>query len=168
MGDDARILKVVPPSTSALSYSLSGYSTIGLQTNTAQSYLHLFAHASSICMITVMDMATFTRVYQYQAQCASTLAGSLVSTFQSCIFETSATVDTIVFQEGTRFFRVGNQYSSSTFTTSTVHDTTTLSGRGLQCASNELVYSLMIGTYSTDSNRIFVAAVNFNTNKITY
>ncbi|TNV86598.1 hypothetical protein FGO68_gene11195 [Halteria grandinella] len=168
MGDETRIVKLAPPSTSAPSYTLSGYITIGLQTNTAQSYLHVFAFATSTCMITVMDIATFTRVYQYQAQCASTSAANLAQTFQSCIFETSSTVDTIVFQEGTKFFKINNQYSPPSFTTSTVHDTTTLKGRGLHCASNKLVYSLMSGTYSGVSNRIFVAAVNFNTNKITY
>ncbi|TNV86625.1 hypothetical protein FGO68_gene11316 [Halteria grandinella] len=165
MGDNTRIVKVAPPSTSAPTYTRSGYSIIGLQTNTAQSYLHAFAYASSICMITVMDMATFTRVYQYQAQCAATSAANLAQTFQ-----TSSTVDTIVFQEGARFFKINNQYSPPSFTTSTVHDpaATSLSGRGLHCASNELVYSLMRGDYSTDSYRIFVATVNFNTNKITY
>ncbi|TNV86618.1 hypothetical protein FGO68_gene15455 [Halteria grandinella] len=168
MGDDIQIVNVAPPSTSAPTYTLSSYSTIGLQTNTAQSYLHVFSYASSICIITVMDMATFTRVYQYQAQCASTSADNLAQTFQSCLFETSSTVDTIVFQEGTRFFRVNNQYSQSTFTTSTVHDPTSLYARGLHCGSNELVYSLMQGTYSGGSNRIFVATVYFNTNKIIY
>jgi hypothetical protein len=74
MGDDTRIVKVLPPSTSATAYTLSGYSTIGLQSNSAQSYVHVLAYA---CMITVMDMATFTRVYQYQPQCASTSSGNL-------------------------------------------------------------------------------------------
>lgn len=97
MGDDSQIIKVAPPSTSASTYTLAGYSTIGLQTNTVQNYLHVFAYAPSICMITVMDMATFTRVYQYQAQCASTAVLDLASTLQSCIFETSSTVDSIVF-----------------------------------------------------------------------
>ncbi|TNV86391.1 hypothetical protein FGO68_gene14345 [Halteria grandinella] len=170
MGDDSQIIKVAPPSTSASTYTLAGYSTIGLQTNTVQSYLHVFAYASSICMITVMDMATFTRVYQFQAQCASTAVLDLASTLQSCIFETSSTVDSIIFQEGTRFFRVKSQYSTSTYITSTVHDPAapSLKGRGLYCVSNNLVYSLMLGTYSTDINRIIVAEVNFNTNQITY
>ncbi|TNV86633.1 hypothetical protein FGO68_gene16700 [Halteria grandinella] len=170
MGDSTRIIKIAPPSISAPTYTctLSGSSTIGLLTNTAQSYLHVFAFASSICMITVMDMATFTRVYQYQTQCESASAADQAQTFQSCIFETSATVDTIVFQEGTRFFKISNQYSPPVFTTSTVHDPQFLSARGLYCQSNELVHSLMTGMYSTDFYRIFVASVNFNTNKITY
>ncbi|TNV86964.1 hypothetical protein FGO68_gene18 [Halteria grandinella] len=168
LGDNTRIVKVTPPQTNAPTNTLSGYETIGLQTNTAQSYLHVFAYASSFCIITAMDMASFTRVYQYLAQCASASADDLAQTFQSCIHQTSSTVDTIIFQEGTRFFRIHNQYSPPTFTTSSVHDTNTLNGKGLHCVSNDLVYSLMHGTYSPDSNRIFVAEVNFNTNKITY
>ncbi|TNV86577.1 hypothetical protein FGO68_gene11004 [Halteria grandinella] len=128
IGDDTRIIQIAPSSTSATTLTLSGYSTIGLLSNTAQSYLHVYSFAANICMITVLDMVSFTGIYQYQAQCASTSADDLAKTFQSCIFETSATAETIVFQEGTRFFRVHNQYSPSLLTTSTVHATTTLFG----------------------------------------
>ncbi|TNV86504.1 hypothetical protein FGO68_gene6799 [Halteria grandinella] len=162
--DGTRIIKIIPPSTTTPLYSLSGYSTVKLQSNTAQSYLHVFSHASLICMITVMDMATFTRIYQYQMQCVATLPTLLAETFQSCIYETSSNVDTIIFQESTRFFRISNQYSPPVFTTSTLHQPAapSLQAKGLHCESNDLVYSLFYGTYSANSNRIFVALVKVN------
>jgi hypothetical protein len=51
-----------------------------------------------------------------------------------------------------------------------VHDPAapSLTARDLHCANRDLVYSLMYGTYSTDSGKTFVAEVNFNSNKITY
>ncbi|TNV86505.1 hypothetical protein FGO68_gene13225 [Halteria grandinella] len=170
VGDFSRIVKIVPPSTSANIYSKSGYQTIGLQTNSAQNYLHVFSFASSICMITVMDIPTMTRVYQFSAQCTSANYGDYVQTFQACIYEDSSTINTIVFQEDTKLFRIHNQYSTSAIATSTVHDSLvpSLKGKGLHCANNDMVYSLLWGTYSTDIKRIFVAEVNFKTNTITY
>ncbi|TNV85778.1 hypothetical protein FGO68_gene10974 [Halteria grandinella] len=111
-----------------------------------------------------------THVYQYQTQCASGTESQVSQTFQSCIYEGSPTVDSIMFQEGTRFFRIQNQYQTSSYTGSTVHDPSipALKAKGIYCVTPNLVYSLMWGTYKADSARIFIAEVNFNTNQITY
>ncbi|TNV86424.1 hypothetical protein FGO68_gene10200 [Halteria grandinella] len=88
----------------------------------------------------------------------------------ACYHMTSSNDDTIAFQDGPQFYRVRNNYGTSTFSGKTLHDTSApaLMGRGLYCASDSLFYSLMFGTYSGDANRLIMAAANFNTNKITY
>ncbi|TNV86327.1 hypothetical protein FGO68_gene1228 [Halteria grandinella] len=172
MGENTLVIKVTPSTTSAPSYSLAGYSTIGIRSNEAQTNLQIFSYiiSPSKCMITVAELTTFTNIYQYQAQCQSGSAGTLAETFQTCSYEISPTVDTIVFQEGTRFFRVSAQYSPLSSTTAIIDDPSaqSLIAKGLHCASPDLVYSLMYGVYSTFSSRMFVAEVNFMLNKITY
>ncbi|TNV86341.1 hypothetical protein FGO68_gene4599 [Halteria grandinella] len=170
MGDEMKLIKVTPPSISAIQFTVLMHSTIALQSDFAQTYFHVFAYTSSLCMITLQDMASFSRIFQYQTQCASTSPIQLAKTFQTCSYETSPPIDVIVFQEGTRFFRIQSQYSTSTYTTSTMHDPAvpSLLGKGLHCANNDLVYSLMWGSYSGAINSIFVVIVNFSLYTITY
>ncbi|TNV86867.1 hypothetical protein FGO68_gene2862 [Halteria grandinella] len=121
-------------------------------------------------MITMVKSQTYAWVYQFQTQCSSATPIELGQNFQSCLFEASTSSDTIVFQEGTKFFRISTQYQSMAITTSTLHDPAdpTIFARGLHCASIDLVYSLMWGTYSGNSQRIFVAQASFITSKIIY
>ncbi|TNV86063.1 hypothetical protein FGO68_gene3519 [Halteria grandinella] len=169
--DIDRIIKFLPPTTVVNAYTLSGLQTIGLQCNSAQSYLHAFSMKDSdkTAMISVMDMTTFNVLYQFSAQLD--VASNL--DFQTCIFEVSATVDTIVFQEYSKYFRIQNQYLSSTFITSTVHDPANqdFHNKGLYCYSSDLVYSLLLGSFfdsGFNMYRILVAEVNFQTNRVIY
>ncbi|TNV86252.1 hypothetical protein FGO68_gene12117 [Halteria grandinella] len=168
MGDGSRIIIVSPPNV-ATTQTITGYMSIGLLSNDAQTYLHAFSYTASICMMTTINLATFVSLHQHQVQCQSA-AASIQDTFQICSFEASATDQTLAFQEGTRFFRIRNNYAANTFTRSTVHDlnSPSINGKGLFCATHDLLYSLMYGTYQADFNTIFVAEVNFNTYQITY
>ncbi|TNV86941.1 hypothetical protein FGO68_gene16476 [Halteria grandinella] len=176
VGDYYEIYKLAPPATSAIKYRMtSGSPTpiVRLQTNSAQNRLHVFTLETPYCQITVMNLPSFTVVYQYQAQCVSTDYQNMGKTFQACVYESSSTVDTIVFQEGNRYFRMDNQYSTTTFTPSTVYDgltTGSYKAKGLYCLSANQVYSIIYWRASSSSNmyRTYIASVNFNTNTISF
>ncbi|TNV86841.1 hypothetical protein FGO68_gene12393 [Halteria grandinella] len=169
LGDKNTIVRLLTNTPSASVIKITGYTTVGLRTNSAQSKVHAYSYGSNVCMITKLNSG-LNWVYQFQAQCSSGNPVSLVQDFQTCIFETNSSTDTIVFQEGTKFYRVNADYSKSNYTTSTLHDQSgpSLFARGLHCKNADLAYSLMWGTYSADSNSIFVAQANFQTNKFTY
>ncbi|TNV86692.1 hypothetical protein FGO68_gene10820 [Halteria grandinella] len=170
MGRNSCIIVLTPPTTTVIQYSQPSYSIMGLLPNSAQNRIHMFSFTSTACVITAMDATSFANLYQYQVQSTFTDFALFAQTFQSCNYETLSDEDTVVYQEGTRFFRVHYKYSTSTSTRSTMHDpaSPSLKARGLLCLSSDIQYSLMSGTYLTDTNRIFVAEVNFNTQKITY
>ncbi|TNV86086.1 hypothetical protein FGO68_gene11756 [Halteria grandinella] len=171
MGDGTRIIKLNPPSTISTLYSLAGYSNIGLISDSSETYMHAFSYSSTPqIMMTIFSMGTIFKMYQLQVQCASTTVDAFVKTFHFCNYENSPSASTLVFSEGTRFFIIQNDYTSSTFTSSTLHDLSAplLYGRGLQCLRSNLFYALMWGTYSAESNRIIIAEVNSKTQNIIY
>ncbi|TNV86427.1 hypothetical protein FGO68_gene5058 [Halteria grandinella] len=174
MGDQTQFLKIQPqPAITARNFSLSGYVHVGIHTNSEQSHLHLFAFSSTTiiqCLVTVLDLLTFTNVFQYQVQCDSPSITIIGQNFQACTYESDPTIETIVFQKGTNFYRIINQYTIATFAGSTLHDPSNpaLQASGLYCLSNDLSYSLMSGTYLGDTDRIFIAEINFFSSKITY
>ncbi|TNV86411.1 hypothetical protein FGO68_gene1608 [Halteria grandinella] len=170
MGDGTQIFKIDPVIPAANKYSAPSYQTVGLQYNSDQTRLHIFSFATNVCILTVVDITTFAPVFSRQVQCQSATFQAVAQTFQSCVYQESAQIETTIFQEGTIFFRMRSQYLSSTFTGTTMHDPTSpsLQSRALHCGSTDLIFSLMWGSYQTETNRIYVATVDFNSGKIIY
>ncbi|TNV73243.1 hypothetical protein FGO68_gene3439 [Halteria grandinella] len=108
MGDTQSIYKITPPSTSARQYTIPGYYTVGLQSNTGETNLHAFSFATNLCMITVMDMSTFSNIFQKQVQCKSTSFTEVIVTFQSCMLGIGASSEIIAFQEGSNYYKISN------------------------------------------------------------
>ncbi|TNV86368.1 hypothetical protein FGO68_gene1953 [Halteria grandinella] len=172
MGDGTQIFKIDPTLVTAAKYSLPSYQTVGLQYNTEQTHIHIFSYAANLCMLTVVDISTFTLVFQRQVQCQSATQSALQTKFQTCTHKEAASDDTIAFQEGTRFYRMRSEYLTPAFTGTTLHDPanpTTLQPMALHCGSSDLLYSLFWATaYQTDYNRVFVGKVDFNSGKMFY
>ncbi|TNV86437.1 hypothetical protein FGO68_gene13578 [Halteria grandinella] len=169
-GDDKRLLNMVSGSTDITAYTMTSFTIIALQFSKEYNRLYVFQFSAISCMITVLNLESFTRVYQYQTQCTAGTVFGMAQTLQSCDYQSSSKIQTMVTQMGTRFSRIKNYYSNDTLAISTVHDpsVSSLQGRGLFCVSSYLVFSLMWGTYLTDASRLIVAEVNFNLNKIIY
>ncbi|TNV85954.1 hypothetical protein FGO68_gene8493 [Halteria grandinella] len=175
LGDEKNLYKIDPSNLGiARKYTTStDYRTIGLQTSRYQVFLHIFSFNPSYnrCLFTLMDTDSMSLRHQKEVQC--TLTGAFEN-FQVAYFmerSSGTIVDIIAFQEGTKFFKIRNIYSSSpTHTSSMVEDTTNpaLVARGLLCVNSKLFYSLMYGAYASDANKIFIAEVNFQTNIIKY
>lgn len=78
--------------------------------------------------------------------------------------------DVVAFQVGTNFFKMYNQYLLSS-TGSMLSDTANANGlyaRGLFCKSYTQFFSLMYGVYNGINERIWIAEIDFSSNKITY
>ncbi|TNV86225.1 hypothetical protein FGO68_gene1508 [Halteria grandinella] len=172
MGDLGTIKIITPITTAAILYTLAGAQTIfALRTNSAQTYLQVYSYETSKCMISLVNLSTFTNVFQMQVECQSSSVFNVFQTFRTCsIFEIS-NKETFYFQEDTRFFKISFDYSSNELLSSMFHDSESpsLKGRDLLCISASKLYSLMYGSYSTDStNRIFVAEVDLTKKIVTY
>ncbi|TNV85934.1 hypothetical protein FGO68_gene8988 [Halteria grandinella] len=175
LGDQKNIYKIVPSSPSLLStayFTPSNYQTIGLQHSNGETYLHIFSfdHVQSKCLVSLLYTDTFFVIHQQVVEC--TLSGDY-GNFQMGYFRKNGNEDQIAFQQGTKFFRIYTAVSLlAVFTQSfsMMYDAANpiLVARALKCSSIDLFFSLMYGTYSSDSNRVFVAEVDFVTVKITY
>ncbi|TNV85981.1 hypothetical protein FGO68_gene12604 [Halteria grandinella] len=171
LGDNVNIYKIDPSNpTAALKYTTTNYKTIWLQNSSDEVYLHVFQlnSAQNKCLISIVFTANLTSIHQNEVQCTGT---ELNQNLQMGYCKLTQQEDLIVFQIGTKFFRIITEYLVGfPHTASMMKDSSNpdLQAKGLLCINASILYSLMYGNYATQSNRLLIAEANFQTNKITY
>ncbi|TNV74277.1 hypothetical protein FGO68_gene1444 [Halteria grandinella] len=155
------------------SYQISAYDIVAIQTNIDQDKFHIasFDSGSQKCVINVVELPSFFPLHQKQVQCTAVSALAFSDGFAMALYKVNPGVDYIYFQQGTKFYRIYCSYSSNMYFGSMASDSThTMSfiARGLACPILDTCYSLLQGTQFEYTDRITIASVNFDTQKIVY
>ncbi|TNV86189.1 hypothetical protein FGO68_gene6733 [Halteria grandinella] len=174
MADGQFFIKMLYNQVTRYTFSTTQFYAAGINTANGQKFMHVYSfdQFNRMCAVTVISWFTFTPIYQKQIQCSSLTFSEFINQFQAGYYQSDVSIGQLAFQEGTKFFRLKNEYAvPPTYTTSMAMDSSSsglATALGLYCVNYDLFYSLMYGSIGSNTNQLWIAEVNFAANTITY